>query len=115
MFSHKANSVVESVELPNVSRLMTDNRLSLHLGKTESILFRSKIEMKRSPGFNVVAGDILLVAKESVNHLGWVLDSHMSGMSQAKKVLTNVNQRTCFLARIYKFLDRKAMETLVVQ
>ena len=36
----------------------------------------------------------------------------MSGVGQAEKVLTKVNQRTGFLARTSKFLDRKAMMTL---
>ena len=56
--------------------------------------------------FNVVVGDTVLAAKESVNYLGCVLDSHLSGVGQAEKVLTNVNQRTRFLARISKFLNR---------
>ena len=88
-------------------------KLSLHLGKMESILCGSKIKLKRSPGFNVVTLDnTVLAAKESVNYLGCVLDSHMSGVGQAEKVLTKVNQRTRFLARTSKFLDRKAMVTL---
>lgn len=38
-----------------------------------------------------------------------MLDCHLSGVGQAQKVLTKVNQRVCFLSRISKFLDKKAM------
>ena len=60
--------------------------------------------MKRSPAFNVV----VFAAKESVSYLDCVLDSHMSGMGHAEKVLTKVNQSTS------KFLDKKAMVTLAL-
>ena len=38
-----------SNELQNVSNWLVDNKLSLHLGKTESILFGSKIKLCKSP------------------------------------------------------------------
>lgn len=97
MVSHENKRIVESTlnaELLNVSSWVTANKLSLHLGKTESILFGSKIKLKGSPGFNVVGGTVL-AAKESANYLGCVLDIHISGMGWAEKVLTKVNQRTC--------------------
>lgn len=91
---------------------MSDNKLSLHLGKTEAILFGSKIKLRRSPGFKVLVGDSEINVKDSVSYLGCVLDSHLSGVGQAQKVLTKVNQRVRFLSRISKFLDKKAMLTL---
>ena len=38
-----------SNELQNVSNWLVDNKLSLHLGKTKSILFGSKIKLCKSP------------------------------------------------------------------
>ena len=115
LVSHKDKNIVErtlSVELLNVSRWMSDNRLSLHLGKTEAILFGSKIKLKRSPGFKVLVGDNEINVKDSVTYLGCVLDCHLTGVGQAQKVLAKVNQRVCFLARISRFLDKNAMLTL---
>ena len=51
--SHEDKNIIEqtlSAELLNVSRWMTD-RLSLHVGKTESIIFGSKIRLKKSLKF----------------------------------------------------------------
>ena len=51
------------------------------------------------------------MSEYTLSYLGCVLDIHISGL--AEKVLTKVNQKKkCFLARISKFLDRKAMVTL---
>ena len=46
---------------------MADNRLSLNLGKTyESILFGTKIKLKKASGFKVLARDTVITAKESI-------------------------------------------------
>lgn len=115
VFSHKDKKIVESIlscELLNVSKWLAYNRLSLHLGKTESILFGSRVKLNKNPGFAVLAGNAALQAKDSVSYLGCVLDSQLSGVEQAQKVITKVNQRVRFLARIAKYLDTKAMMTL---
>ena len=40
-------------ELETVSDWLIDNKLSLHLGKTESILFGSKIKLKSESNLNI--------------------------------------------------------------
>jgi len=42
-----------SEEVLNVSNWLVDNKLSLHLGKTESILFGSKLKLSKTPKLNV--------------------------------------------------------------
>ena len=42
-----------SKELQSVSEWLVDNKLSLHLGKTESILFGSKIRLKKGSSLNI--------------------------------------------------------------
>jgi len=42
-----------SKELQSVSEWLVDNKLSLHLGKTESILFGSKIRLKKGCSLNI--------------------------------------------------------------
>ena len=93
--SHEDKNIIEqtlSAELLNVSRCMTDNRLSLHVGKTESILFGSKITLKKASNFKVIVGDSEITAKESVSYLGCVLDRNLSGIGQAQKAITKINQ-----------------------
>lgn len=115
VFSHKDKKTVEltlSLELGNVSKWLSRNRLSLHLGKTESILFGTRVKLNKNPGFEVLAGDTAINAKDSVSYLGCVLDSQLSGAGQAQKVITKVNQRVRFMARISKYLGKKARLTL---
>lgn len=81
MVSHKDKSVVENVlslELFHISRWFSDNRLSLHLGKTEAIHFESKYKLKKATDINIMVGDTEIQAKESVNYLGCVLDNLLS-------------------------------------
>ena len=42
-----------SEELSNIGNWLVDNKLSLHLGKTESIRFGSKVKLGKSSNFNV--------------------------------------------------------------
>jgi len=50
-----------SAELKNISIWLADNKLSLHLGKMEAILFGSSYKVKNSD-FNVPAGGSVLAA-----------------------------------------------------
>jgi hypothetical protein len=48
LVSHKNKASVKellSAELSNISKWLSDNKLSLHLGKTESILFGSRVKL----------------------------------------------------------------------
>ena len=107
--SHKDKNIIERTlctELLNVSRWMSDNRLS------ESILFGSNFQkMKKASDFKVLAGDSEMTANESVSYLGCVLDGHLSGVGHAQKVITKIKKKIIkrFLARIAKSLDQKTM------
>ena len=53
-------------ELANCIEWMTDNKLSLHVGKTESILFCSKGKLKYTHDFKVSYNDQLIERKDSI-------------------------------------------------
>ena len=92
LVSHKEKSEVErllSVELLN-SAWLTDNKLSLHLGKTEWIIFGSKDKLRKSLGFRVVVGDVEITAKEVVTYLGCILDNKLSGAFMAQRAISKV-------------------------
>ena len=115
MASDKDKSQVESVlstELSNISVWLSDNKLSLHLGKTESILFGSIFNLNKSPGFTVKVGENIITSKEEVTYLGCILDSKLTGEKMALKVISKVNQRTRFLGRISPYVNSSAMRTL---
>ena len=55
-----------SHELQNVSDWLVDNKLSLHLGKTESIIFGSHKRLKNKKELNVVCNGVKIDSKPNV-------------------------------------------------
>ncbi len=99
-------------ELCKVRDWLSENKLMLHLGKTESILFGSKKILNKVSKLSVKVGDCLISNRISVIYLGCVLDNDLSGVSMAMKVLGKVNARTKFLARHVSFLDKQIIKVL---
>ena len=60
---------------------MTDNKLSLHLGKTEYMLFGS------AGNFQVICDGTAIVSVSTVKYLGVTLDASLSGISHVNKML----------------------------
>ncbi|XP_071948794.1 uncharacterized protein [Antedon mediterranea] len=58
---------------------LTDNRLSLHLGKTYSILFGSKRKLRNQPELKVTCNDYIITNKPTVSYLGLELDNNLTG------------------------------------
>ena len=105
---------VLSEELHNISKWLVDNKLSLHLGKTESILFGSKQKINKSPKLNIKCNDTQIEAKPTVKYLGSEIDQYMSGEDMAQKALQKISSRTKFLARKSKYLDGETMKMLAL-
>jgi hypothetical protein len=76
-----------STELTNISKWFRDNKLSLHLAKTEAIIFGSRPKLCRSSEIRVGLGGEVLTTKTSVSYLGCILDGSLGGVSMANKVL----------------------------
>ena len=102
LYSHKDPSIISSVlgkELENCSKWLVDNKLSLHLGKTECIMFGSKRKLSKLHNFNVKCNDHTIVSQSSVKYLGSVLDNDLSGKSIVNNIIKKVNSRIRFLFR----------------
>ena len=115
LVSHEDKVVVEntlSSELVKVSRWLNDNKLSLNLSKTESILFGSNHNLRISPGLKVVVGVNEVVNRQEVTYLGCILDNKLTGENMALKVVTKVNQKVKFLARVSNQVDQRALKIL---
>ena len=98
---------VLSRELESVSEWLVENRLSLHLGKTESILFGSnkRLAKRRELHITCTGNDIESGAK--VTYLGVTLDQNLSGASMITKIVSKCNNKLKFLYRNAKNLDKK--------
>ena len=113
--SHSDTSFIEetlSTELENLSTWLVDNKLSLHLGKTESILFGSKRRIKKASSLNITCNGININSCSEVKYLGAMLDQTLSGESQAKNILKKSCSKLKYLYRQGQFLNKDSRKTL---
>ena len=91
---------------------LIDNKLSLHLGKTEAILFGTKRKLKNVNNFQVKCGNTIINNVKSVKYLGLTLDADLSGESIVSNILKKAGGRLKFLYRHSNILNLKARKTL---
>ena len=66
-------------EMESLSNGLVSNKLSLHLGKTESIFFLSKKKLRKVSEKNINCKVGKTESKPNVKYLGTVIDQDMSG------------------------------------
>ena len=106
--SGKDVSEIEGVlsrELESPSEWLEENRLSLHLGKTQSILFGSKKRLQTSNKLHVVCNGSDIESDVEVTYLGVNLDQSLSGSSIVNKIVTKCNNKIKFLYRNARSFD----------
>ena len=101
-----------SLQLENCKAWLTDNRLSLHIGKTESILFGSRRRLKSSNDFQVMCEGAPVKQVNCVNYLGVSLNNTFDGSSHAENVIRKCGGRISFLFRYASILNYSARKTL---
>ena len=89
-----------------------DNKLSLHVGKTECLIFGSKRKLSRVKDFAVEYDSHVVKGQKSVCYLGITLDQDLSGESIVSNIISKVNSRLKFLYRKASFLTSKYRQTL---
>ena len=88
-----------SRELKNCRDWMTDNRLSLHLGKTECMVFGSNRRLKSVTDFAISCGDVVIEREEKVKYLGYRLDQGLNGSDQVAGCIKRIVARLAYLHR----------------
>ena len=114
-FAHKDPAVIATrlgIELANCKRWLTDNRLSLHMGKTECLLFGTSRKLKKVGGFDVSCEGVPIKRVSMVKYLGVELDENMSGEAHGKKLVSKCVGRISFLYRYSSLLDEKTRAIL---
>ena len=99
-------------ELASCNQWLIDNKLSLHLGKTESILFGSKRKLKLVKNFCVTCNGQTLKKSDSVKYLGVTIDQCVNGESIAHNIIKKTNSRLKFMFRQAQFLNETSRKTL---
>ena len=110
-FQHEDVKEIEDQLNLNFSRLcdwFIDNKLSIHLGedKTKSILFGTKLNIKRAEPLNIVYDNVKVKQYTKVTYLGYILDESLSGESMVLHVLNEIKSRLRFLYRQNRILNK---------
>ena len=115
IFAHKNYEVI-SQKLSNVmescSNWLVDNKLSLHLGKTEFVLFGPSRKLRSITNFHVQCKDHIIKAQDSVKYFGLFIDNHMNCEKIVNSIIEKVNSRLKFLYRHAKYLNTSTRITL---
>ena len=96
MISSSDVSEIEEIlkrELESVSEWLAENRLSLHLGKTESKLAKCK-------ELNITCNGIDIGSGSEVTYLGVTLDQNLSGSSMITKIISKCNNKIKFFTEM---------------
>ena len=101
-------------ELEIVSEWLVDNKLSMHLGKTESILFGCRPRLKSQSVLSITCKCTVIEAKLTVKYLGAVLEQCLSCANMATSVIQKANAMLKFLYRKRKFLNLTTKKLLLM-
>ena len=115
LFIHKDPDVIADKlgkVFKSCSACLVDNKLSLHLGKTESILFGSKRKLRMVTNFQIICNGQTTESTKQVNYLCLNIDRNLSGETIVNKILKKVNARLKFLFRHSDCLSKQSRKTL---
>ena len=108
IYSHRDAGVIANVlsfDLGICKQWLCDNKLSLHVGKTECILFGSAKRTNSAHNFHVTCEGQLVKRVQSVKYLGIHLDALMKGSVHVADVIKKCAGRISFLYRSCHLLD----------
>ena len=114
-FTHKDPQIISEKlgsVLKHCSDWLVDNKLSLHLGKTECILFGPRRKLKGIQDFSVTCNGHHIKSTNTVKYLGVIIDNNLSGDFIVDSIVKKVNNRLRFLYRQANFLDVKCKLSL---
>ena len=115
LYTHKDPNIISSKlgsVLEKCSDWLIDNKLSLHLGKTECMLFGPKRKIKQITNFSVKCYGHVIKATDVVKYLGVHIDKYLNFEYIVSNIITKVNGRLKFLYRNAKCLDSRSRKTL---
>ena len=115
LFSHKDPAFIAerlSQLLTRCKQWLIDNKLSLHVGKTECLLFGSKRRLKRVGAFCVYCEGTLVDWVQKVKYLGVQLNPDLDGSAHAQSLLNTCAGRLAFLYRQSFLLDKNCRKIL---
>ena len=102
LVSGKHIETIENVlgdNLLSLSNWLIDNKLSIHPGKTESILFGNKHMLSKQSKLAISCRNNVITSKTVIRYLGVDLEQALSGTAIVENILKKENSRLKFLYR----------------
>ena len=91
---------------------LVDNKLSLHMGNIEPILFGSKNKLCKIENYSITwTNGQTVQATPTVKYLGLKIDHFLNGEQVARDIIKNVNAMLKFLYRQANYFDTKTKKT----
>ena len=117
VFQHKHVIEIDThlnSDFSNLCEWFLDNKLSIHfgLGKTKSILFGTKRNLRKVGELNITYQGIDIKQNFQVTYLGCILDETMSGEPMAYKTIKKINSTLDYLFRKNHFLTPRLRRLL---
>ena len=85
--------------MESVNDWLINNKLSLHLGKTQSIVFGTKRTLWKCNTINIVCNGNVIESKSTVTCLGVTSDQSLSGDTIASDFLSKTTNKLMYLYR----------------
>lgn len=99
-------------DLISCNQWFSENKLSMHVGKTECILFGSKRNISKIKEFEIEYNGYTIKGQPTVKYLGVSLDQTLSGEHMAKGVIAKITQKLKFLYRYQDCLNKTIKRNL---
>ena len=107
-----------SSAINNCYHWLTNNRLSMHKGKTEAIILSSKRKLHLTNNFVITCQGSEIKPTNEVKYLGLHLDQTLSGERTVNSVVSKCNSRLKFMYRYRRALSensRKLLTSALIQ
>lgn len=101
-----------SSNLESGNKWLIENKLSLHMGKTELILFGTKRKLGQYTDFSIICDGQLIKAKHSVVYLGLELNQYLDGEQIVLGIISKTNSRLKFLYRQANYFNQNVKKTI---
>lgn len=99
--------------MASLSVWLSENKLSLHLGKTECILFGSVHKINKTTELNILCNNVKLSSTTSIKYLGALIDQHLSGNQMYESVIKKISSTLRFFYRNKRYLCKDVRKMLV--
>ena len=101
-----------SVEVGNCYHWLTNNRLSMHMGKTEAMVFVSKRKKHLINDFVIKYQGHNIQASDKIKYLGLYLDPYLSCEHVVNSIVSKCNSRLKFMYRYSKALNERSRKLI---